>query len=463
MVSEALIIGLKEGFKISIVWLVFSSFLLDKKRQDLLRPFYIGLIFAILISFSSFFIPFDLSRIGLISLIGPIIGYTFGLFYIASVGALYQSSGINLFRPLNRLSESNIFLWVVTFITTIFFFSPDALGSSLFIKETAFMKGKAVETYISATTGFISALLISFIVSKRFNTIWIGRLFGIAQIFLFLSIVKLIGGGIKGFAELSLIPSVQRGLMKFFHDVVHQVLVILMVPDHPMLKTTVWNFIGIFFGSNFAMMVALFLLLTPPVMFLYHSIVKPIPEPAGFVKGAEKRKFKALERSERRKKALPVVFFVCIILVTWFSQRGETVSRLYNPKPIPVMEDKGLVVIPLSNPTMDLMDGRLHKFSLVSGEDTIRMLIIKKPDNTLAVCLDACEICLPEGYGQREAHVICIYCNTPIPVETLGEPGGCNPIPLNASVTERDVRIELSEVLKKWQYVKTGKSKEAIK
>jgi uncharacterized membrane protein len=211
------------------------------------------------------------------------------------------------------------------------------------------------------------------------------------------------------------------------------------------------------------MVVALFLLLTPPVMFLYHSITEPIPEPVGFVTGAEKRKFQALERSGRRRKALPVIFFVCVILITWFSQRGETVSRLYNPKPIPVVEDKGIILIPVSDPTMDLMDGRLHKFSLVSGEDIIRILIIKKPDNTLAVCLDACEICLPDGYGQREAHVICIYCNTPIPIETLGEPGGCNPIPLSASVTERDVRIELSEILKKWQYVKTGKSKEAVK
>lgn len=463
MITEAFIIGLKEGFKIGVIWLVFSSFLLDKKRQDLLKPFYIGLIFTLLISFSSFFIPLDLFRIGSISPIRPIIGYTFGLFYIASVGALYYSAGLNLFGPLHHLSKSNTFLWAVIFLTTIFFFSPDALGSSLFIKETAFMKGKAVETYISAMSGFISSTLILFVISRRFNTLWIGKLFSIAQILLFLSIVKLLGGGIKGFAELSLIPSVQRGLMKFFHDVVHQVLVMLMVPDHPLLKTTVWNFIGIFFGSNFTMMVALFLLLTPPVMFLYHSIVKPIPEPAGFVKGAEKRKFKALERSERRRKALPVIFFIFVILFTWFSQRGETVSRLYNPKPIPVVEDKGIILIPLSDPTMDLRDGRLHKFLLTLGEDSIRILIIKKPDNTLAVCLDACEICPPEGYGQSESHVICIYCNTPIPVETLGEPGGCNPIPLNASVTERNVRIELDEILKKWQYVKTGKSKEAVK
>lgn len=460
MITEALIIGLKEGFKIWIVWIVFSSFLFNKNRQDLLKPFYIGLIFTFLLSFSSFFIPLNplikdtLSRL---------IGYTFGLFYIASVGALYYSSGINLFWPFRSLPKSNIFLWITVFIITISFFSPDALGSSLFLKEIAFMKEKAAETYIFAIAGFIFSTGILFTISRRFNTIWIGKLFGIAQLLLFLSIVKLLGGGINGFAELSLIPSVQRGLMKFLHDVMHQVLVMLIVPDHPMLKTTVWNFIGIFFGSTLTMTATLLLLLIPPIMFLYHSIVEPIPEPPGFITGAEKRKFQALERSERRKKALPVIFFICVIMFSWFSQRGEEVSSLYNPRPIPVVEDKGIIIIPLNDPTLDLRDGRLHKFSFVSGEDTIRIIIIKRPDNTLAVCLDACEICPPEGYGQREANVICIYCNTPIPVETLGEPGGCNPIPLSVSVTERDVRIEVSEVLKKWQYVKTGKSKEAVK
>jgi uncharacterized membrane protein len=48
-------------------------------------------------------------------------------------------------------------------------------------------------------------------------------------------------------------------------------------------------------------------------------------------------------------------------------------------------------------------------------------------------------------------------------VATLGEPGGCNPIPLAASVDDKFIRIELSEIVKKWEYVNSGKSKEGIK
>jgi len=128
-----------------------------------------------------------------------------------------------------------------------------------------------------------------------------------------------------------------------------------------------------------------------------------------------------------------------------------------------VVEDKGTILIPTNDPTMNLYNGSLHKFVLQHQGQEIRMLVIKKPDNRLSVCLDACEICSPEGYGLRAENVICIYCNTPIPVASLGQPGGCNPIPLIFSIDERFVKIETSELLKKWEYVKTGKSKEGIK
>lgn len=460
MITEAFVIGLKEGFKIGIVWFVFYSFLYEKDRRDLIRPFFIGLSLVFLFSAVSFFIPPDP---GLKDWLSKFIGFTFAIFFISSVGALYQSSGLKLFSPFSSLSRNKKITWITVLLSAVFFFLPDSIGSSMFVRDISLMKEAITSTYISALAGFSFAIAIFWLASKKIMFNQIGRFFGIAQLLLFLSVVKLLGGGIKGFAELSLIPSAQRGITKFLHDAVHQILVLLMVPDHTLLSTTTFRFIGIFFGTNIAMIATLLILLSPPLMFLYHSIIEPAAEPLELRTGAEKRRFRFNIRSEKRKKALPVILFIGVILLTWFSQRGESVSQLYNPKPVPVVEDRGFIVIPLTGPVADLMDGALHKFSLVSGNDVIRILIIKKPDNTLSVCLDACEICPPEGYGQREKNVICIYCNTPIPVETLGEPGGCNPVPLIASVSERDVRIELSEILKKWQLVKTGKSKEAIR
>jgi uncharacterized membrane protein len=165
----------------------------------------------------------------------------------------------------------------------------------------------------------------------------------------------------------------------------------------------------------------------------------------------------------RVRRGLPVAAFVLVVMVSWFAGRGEQSAMLLLPEPKPVVVDKGVVVIPLTDPTMDVMDGNLHKFSLLKDGETITLLVIKKPDGKLAVCLDACEICPPEGYGLSGKNVVCVYCRTPIPVETLGRPGGCNPIPLTAEITGRDIRIDVGEIEKKWLKVITGETKEGIR
>lgn len=459
VIYEALTVGFKEGCKIGIVWVVFYSYLVLYDRKTLFKPFIAGVVSSLIISFSVFFLPTGpFSREYIVNFISM----SFAVFLVSSAGSLLNASGINLFSPFKDLIKGESFIEAAVFFTAIFFFLPDYAGTVLYLRELSSLHEESLMSYVSAVAGLLTAGAIFFAVARYFKARMIGSFFDLPQILLFLAVVKLFGAGTKGLTEISLIPSVQRGLMKFSHDVIHQVLVLLMVPDHPFLKVTVWNFIGIFFGPNIASLESLLILLFFPLMFIYYSLLKPLPEPEAQT-GAEKRKIKHLILSERRKKALPVIAFVLIIIISWFSQRGESVSRLYIPKPKPVVEDKGMVIIPVNDPTMDLRDGALHTFSLNYQGQEIRILIIKKSGDTLAVCLDACEICPPDGYGQREDHVVCIYCNTPIPIKTLGEPGGCNPIPLSASVDDKFVRIDLSEIMKKWEYVKTGKSKEAIK
>lgn len=455
MINEAFIIGLREGFKICIVWLIFYSYLFINEKKSLIISYYAGL--SLMFSASLFF--FFFYSLDVREYISSIISTSFAIIFLFSVIALFRSPEI---RPQNNSYISNTFLHFLIFIFTVLFFLPDSIGTLLLLRELSIMKEARLMTYSSAITGLMLTGSIFLVVNRFIRPHQIGVFFKLPQLLLFLSMVKLFGSGIKGMVELSLMPSVQRGLMKFFHDFIHQIFVFLMVPDHPMFKTTVWNFVGIFFAPNFASTVSLIILLIFPLVFLYHTIFIPLPEP-DVQSPAMKRKIKRLLLTDRRKKALPVILFICIIVISWFSGTGDTASQLYKPKPKPVVEDKGLIVIPVKDPTMDLMDGRLHKFSLIHNSEEIRIIVIKKSDNKLSVCLDACEICPPEGYGQREDHVVCLYCATPIPVNTLGEPGGCNPIPLSFSIDEKFIRVEMKELLKKWEFIKSGESKEAIR
>jgi uncharacterized membrane protein len=86
----------------------------------------------------------------------------------------------------------------------------------------------------------------------------------------------------------------------------------------------------------------------------------------------------------------------------------------------------------------------------------MRILIIRKSDNTISVCLDACQMCPPEGYGQRADHVVCMYCYTPLSIDSMGLPGGCNPIPLEFEIEGSRVNVELKEIIDKWGVVRTG-------
>lgn len=452
-VFEAAVLGLKEGLKLGVVWLVFGSLRFTVDRRGFLLPFYAGLMATSLLFAVSFLIPPDpYTRDQLLKLTG----YTFFVFFVLSAAALYQSMQTRLFGHASL--GNGPLLWFLVMLSTVFYFSPDIIGASMYVRDLSLMKERVAATYVSAGLAFALTVAAAVLLPPKGFKRRVSGFFGAAQFFLFLSIVKLLGGGTKGFAELSLIPSIQRGVMKFVHDFVHQMFVFLLVPDHPLLKITTWNFIGLLFGPNISSYAVLVLLLVVPAIFLLQSFTAPLPEPeiAYGMAGPEKRKYKAAVRADRRKKTVPVLVFALVILVLWGSSRSERLSTLYNPEPRPLVADSGMLVIPLRDPTMDLTNGRIHKFSFVSGDTKIRLLILRKPDGEMSVSLDACEICPPEGYGQSEGHIVCLYCRTPIPLETIGSPGGCNPIPLEAEIGDVYIKIQVFEILDKWDRLVLG-------
>ncbi|RME64795.1 MAG: DUF2318 domain-containing protein, partial [Nitrospirae bacterium] len=289
---------------------------------------------------------------------------------------------------------------------------------------------------------------------------FLGDYFQWPQFFLISALLKLISG--TG-TEFSLVRAVQKGLTKFNHDIIHQTFVTIMVPDHPILTTTAWNFIGFFFSDTFTIYTTLLVLWVPLVLFIVRYYNAPVPVPEDMGKGPRRRLYIKSVKMARLRKLLPVVVVALYVVGAWFSGRASSVQALYNPEPLPLVVEGEVISIPISDQKWDLRDGALHKFVVnVKGQD-IRFFVFQRPDGSLVACLDACEICPPEGYAQSERFMVCLYCRTPIDFESLGRAGGCNPIPLNATVTDKDVRVRVDELLKKWTSVKKGKTKEVIR
>jgi high-affinity iron transporter len=102
----------------------------------------------------------------------------------------------------------------------------------------------------------------------------------------------------------------------------------------------------------------------------------------------------------------------------------------------------GQTVIPLKQ----VYDGDIHAFEAKENGVDVRFWLYQKPDGKIATVLDACEICGAVGFYKSSTGVICRNCAAPINPQSVGMPGGCNPIPLKATVTADAVIISEVDV-----------------
>ncbi|MCU1275162.1 MAG: hypothetical protein JWO48_2593, partial [Bryobacterales bacterium] len=78
---------------------------------------------------------------------------------------------------------------------------------------------------------------------------------------------------------------------------------------------------------------------------------------------------------------------------------------------------------------------------------SVRIIAIRRPDQSIAVAFDACQICGSQGYYQKGPFVICKNCASAINIPTIGQPGGCNPVPLESKVEGDQVVIPAEKLL----------------
>jgi len=456
---EPLFFGIKEGAVVVLALWVILSFrpFRDKKayRASL------GLSLVCLVLLSVMLLPGGVPG-GSSEFLKSLAGYLFGILYLGSAASLYRGGekGGREENSLQRMSQ--LILVIPVFVFFMLYFGTGMLGGVIHLRDLARLKGLGTIAYIFAGGGFLITSAIAVVVMKKVGFLS-ARFLGFPQVLLLLGLILLFGGGTGDGLEFTLIPSVQAGMMKFVHDFVHQTFLLLMVPDHPILSVTAWNFIGFIFRETAGLWLSLLIFIVPLGVFLKKSLTAPVPVPEGVRQGAERRKIIKDVKDRRWLRSLPIVLFMIAVSVVWFQEKGEVGVSFYSPDPHPVTAEEGRLRIPISSPAWDLRDGMLHKFVAGVDGDDVRVLVMKKPDGTLAVCLDACEICPPKGYVQGEKHLVCLYCRTPIAIGSLGKKGGCNPIPLDAVVTDTEIVIEVKDLKHKWEMVKTGKTRERLR
>jgi uncharacterized membrane protein len=238
--------------------------------------------------------------------------------------------------------------------------------------------------------------------------------------------------------------------MKGVHDFVHQFMESILIPDHLFVRPVVWKYIGFLFGKEVGFWGGMVIWFTPAVLIVLAIFYERLPSVAHIRQGAQRRKLLAAAIKAQRYRLVMPLLAVVIFAAAAYQSSFPSVEY-WDPKPLPVTATPaGEIFIPKKG-EVNLEDGKLHKYLFKQGGQEVRFFVLMGPAGKLTVDLDACAICKPDGYGQAEGTVICYYCKTLIPIETVGKPGGCNPVPVGFTDKADGVVIDGLTLVNSWR------------
>lgn len=132
---------------------------------------------------------------------------------------------------------------------------------------------------------------------------------------------------------------------------------------------------------------------------------------------------------------------LCVLVVVSLAAEFAYSRAMAAPVPATMLTAQNSQVrIPLS----ELTDSSLHFYAVDVEGTTMRFLVVHQTNGNYAVALDACQICGWSGYRQQGQNVICRNCGATIYIPSIGEHGGCNPVPVKSSVEGGEVIVDLS-------------------
>jgi hypothetical protein len=253
-------------------------------------------------------------------------------------------------------------------------------------------------------------------------------------------------------ATSTLIARLDAVVSRIAHDVVHALIVLLVIPDHPYLETGTWNLIGLFFRKEAGLALTLGLFGALALAQALVLLAKALPVFASEPSAAERRRRRSLVRGARRRQAALSITAV-VLLVAAGGVAYASGSTTYDPTPEPLAAKGSAFEIPLSG----IQATRMSKYAVSFDGTDFRLDAVRRPDGKVVVTLDACVVCAPQGYSQLGGDLFCKYCGTPIPIMTVGQAGGCNPVPLDSTVTGDKVTVDAAKAVSTWRETTKGK------
>lgn len=147
------------------------------------------------------------------------------------------------------------------------------------------------------------------------------------------------------------------------------------------------------------------------------------------------------------RKALAVGCWTLVIMACSLSALIVGLNHVNEMPELSPPEQYTMVNKVATIPFEQVSDGHLHRFEYKAADGTVmRFIVIRKHGGAFGLGLDACDICGPTGYYEKDGKIICMRCNVALNVATIGFRGGCNPIPFPFKVHNSVISIQAQDL-----------------
>jgi high-affinity iron transporter len=405
---QAFIITLREGVEAALIVGITLAYLAKIGRNDLRKSVYAALAAAFV---GSIGVAILLSRLkwnqdifeGWVMLVAAVFVVTMIVFMLKTGRKLKgQIEGkIGLFARDDAWIGLFLFVFLMVLregVETVLILSAVSLNSSELL------------SFIGTVLGVAVAILFGTMFVKGSVKVNLQKFFKVTTVILFFVAAQLLIAGLHELSENGVLPSSRQE----------------MAIIGPIVRNDLFFFITI-------------LVLAALMVLFEMKSRQPVELPPA---GAARRKALWTARRERLWMAsVYICSFIFIVMVTAGFIYEKSASALSPATEVTFVN--GTLFIPVKQ----VYDGELHRFEAKEGGVEIRFWLYQKPDGKIATLFDACEICGPVGFYKGAQGVICKNCAAPINPQSVGMPGGCNPIPLKAQVTDDAVIISEADVV----------------
>jgi len=454
-VFEALVVTLREGVEVALVVAIIVAFLRREAGGRHLRPVWAGILAAVAASVLGGIL---LRRLAVNENVLE------GLLYLAAAGvvgsvlvwmwrharALSGAMKGTLARILTRERAASVAAGI--FLFTFLMVFREGMETVLFLSALSLTSG-GLQTLLGVLAGLATAFVFGVLFVRGSLRVDLARFFKITGIALLIFVAQLLVNGYHELAEAGWLPANQASMATIGPLVKNEFFFIVAVLALPLLMLLVPGRARAADGAGGA--AAASSGRVPAGDEAAAAAPAPVPlapasTPAGgaaapavsaavapAISGAAARLERATAARQARARvwagALGVAILAALGLGFVYSRPPAALSPA---TPLAVGAD-GTVRVPIAG----FQGTALRRYVVTlggsggSGGTAVRFIAVplddpRRPGTAIATAFDACEICGAKGYYQEGGNVTCLHCGSTIYPPSIGQQGGCNPIPL---------------------------------